>query len=117
MASPIVAVFYLADNGHDFRGEDNLSCSIGLSTPHDIAIRFHLHPRVKVSLVQGGKEALLQVGKGSGWRFTIVNGDLDIENSVYLGEGIDVRKTKQLVIRGKMEDDHRQFKWALQLEK
>lgn len=109
--------FYLADNGHDFRGEDNLTCSIGLSTPHDIAIRFHLHPNVKVSLVQGGTEALLRLGNKTGWRFTIVGGDLDIENSIYLGEGIRPRKTKQLVIRGKMDDDHRQFKWALQLEK
>lgn len=109
--------FYLGDNGQDFRGEDNLTCSIGLSGPRDIAIRFHLHPAVKVSLVQGGTEALLRLKNGTGWRFTIIGGDLDIENSIYLGKGIRPRKTKQLVIRGAMEEDHRQFKWALQLEK
>jgi len=108
--------FYLADKGHDFRGEDNLTCSTGLAAPHDIALRFHLHPNVTVSLVQGGEEALLRLNNGTGWRFTIIGGDLSLENSVYLGEGIRPRKTKQLVIRGKMDSDHRQFKWALQLE-
>lgn len=108
--------FYLADKGHDFRGEDNLTCSVGLSAPHDTALRFHLHPKVKVSLVQGGKEALLRLGNGTGWRFTVEGGELSLENSIYLGEGIRPRKTKQLVIRGKMEQDHRQFKWALRLE-
>ncbi len=108
--------FYLTDKGHDFRGEDNLTCSVGLAMPHDIALRFHLHPKVQVSLVKKGKEALLRLQNGTGWRFTIDGGDLSLENSIYLGEGTRPRKTKQLVIRGKMDSDHRQFKWALQLE-
>lgn len=108
--------FYMADKGHDFRGEDNLTCAVGLGTPHDIAIRFHLHPKVTVSLIKGGEEALIRLNNGTGWRFTIIGGTLDLENSVYLGQGIRPRKTKQLVIRGQMEEDHRQFKWALQLE-
>lgn len=108
--------FYMTDKGHDFRGEDNLTCSVGLATPHKIALRFHLHPKVQVSLIKGGSEALLRLGNGTGWRFTIIGGDLALENSVYLGEGIRPRKTKQLVIRGKMDSDHAQFKWALQLE-
>lgn len=109
--------FYMTNKGHDLRGEDNLTCAVGLSSPHDIAIRFHLHPKVKVSLIQGGEEALLILGNGTGWRFTTTSGTLEIENSVYLGQGIRPRKTKQLVVRGQMTDDHCQFKWALQLEK
>jgi uncharacterized heparinase superfamily protein len=58
----------------------------------------------------------LRLNNGTGWRFTIVGGALKLENSVYLGQGIRPRKTKQLVIRGQMTDDHAQFKWALQLE-
>ena len=108
--------FYMADKGHDFRGEDNLTCATGLAAPHDIAIRFHLHPNVKVSLIKEGTEALLRLKNGTGWRFTIVGGSLDLENSVYLGSGIRPRKTKQLVIRGDMDSDFAQFKWALQLE-
>jgi uncharacterized heparinase superfamily protein len=109
--------FYMTDKGHDFRGEDNLTCAVGLATPHDIALRFHLHPMVKVSLIKNGEEALLRLNNGMGWRFTIIGGDLALENSVYLEEGTRPRKTKQLVVSGKMDSDHRQFKWALQLEK
>lgn len=108
--------FYMAGKGHDFRGEDNLTCATGLAASHNIALRFHLHPNVTVSLVKGGTEALLRLNNGTGWRFTIVGGELALENSVYLGTGIRPRKTKQLVIRGKMDSDHVQFKWALQLE-
>ncbi len=108
--------FYMADKGHDFRGEDNLTCATGLAVPHDVALRFHLHPKVMVSLIKGGEEALLRLNNGTGWRFTAQGGKLELENSVYLGEGIRPRKTKQLVIRGNMTTDHAQFKWALQLE-
>ncbi len=108
--------FYMADKGHDFRGEDNLTCATGLVTEHKVALRFHLHPKVMVSLIKGGEEALLRLNNGTGWRFTVQGGSLELDNSIYLGSGIRPRKTKQLVIRGLMDSDHAQFKWALQLE-
>lgn len=108
--------FYMADKGHDFRGEDNLTCATGLAAPHNVALRFHLHPKVMVSLIKGGEEALLRLNNGTGWRFTVQGGKLELDNSVYLGSGIRPRKTKQLVIHGTMDSDHAQFKWALQLE-
>jgi len=107
---------YLADKGGDFRGEDNLTCSVGLGRMHQIAVRFHIHPSVKVSLVQGGTEALLRTGSGIGWRFSVAGAGLALENSVYLGEGIRPRKTKQLVLRTAMSADTLQIKWALQRE-
>jgi len=108
--------FYLADKGRDLRGEDNLTCAVGLTGQHAVAARFHLHPRVMVSLVQNGEEALLRLGNGLGWRFTIIGGTLALEDSIYLSDGIRPRKTKQLVVRGTMAEDHLQFKWALQKE-
>lgn len=108
--------FYMADKGHDFRGEDNLTCTIDLDKEHDLAIRFHLHPAVMVSLVKGDTEALLRLKNGMGWRFTITQGTLALENSVYLGQGIRPRKTKQLVIRDTLSQKHQQYKWALQKE-
>ncbi|MCI5061046.1 MAG: heparinase II/III family protein [Alphaproteobacteria bacterium] len=108
--------FYLSEKGFDLRGEDNLTCTIDLEKEHDIAIRFHLHPKVMVSLVQGDTEALLRLKNGVGWRFTITQGALALENSIYLGEGIRPRKTKQLVIRATLTEKHQQYKWALQRE-
>lgn len=107
---------FLSEQGNDLRGEDSLSCSVGLTHPSDIAIRFHLHPRVTVSLVRDEKEALLRMPGGVGWRFHHAGGILKLENSIYLGEGTRPRKTKQLVIYGRMVDDSAQIKWALQRE-
>ena len=107
---------YLGDNGHNMRGEENLTCSIGLNRPVGIYIRFHLHPGVQVSLIRDGEEALLRLPGGAGWRFVAGSGTLKIENSVYFGAGTQPRKTKQIVITGMMEADHSCIKWALQRE-
>ncbi|MBI2233948.1 MAG: heparinase II/III family protein [Micavibrio aeruginosavorus] len=107
---------YLSDQGHDLRGEETLTCSVGLSKAVDVTLRFHLHPRVLVSLVRGKKDALLRLPGGSGWRFTPAGGLLSLENSVYLGEGGRPRKTKQIVLSASMDRDLCQLKWALQRE-
>lgn len=108
--------FYLCDHGHDLRGEESLSCATGLGRPVDIALRFHLHPRVLVSPVRNGQEALLRLPGGSGWRFSRAGGILRTEDSVYMGTGAVPRKTKQLVIYASMGADQAQIKWALRRE-
>lgn len=107
---------YYADQGHDLRGEDTLDCTTGLTKSHDITLRFHLHPKVSVSLVKDGEEAILALPGGTGWRFTASGAPLSLEDSIYLGEGIRPRKSKQLVITAKMDADKLQIKWALQRE-
>ncbi len=107
---------FLSQQGHDLRGEDSLSCSIGLARSHEVAIRFHIHPRVTVSLVREGAEALLRLSSGAGFRFQCDSGLLQLENSVYFGLGNQPRKTKQLVIYGQMDCDLVQIKWALRRE-
>lgn len=82
----------------------------------DIAIRFHLHPRVIVSLVQNEEEALIRIPSGAGWRFQHTGGRLALENSIYIGAGSQPRRTKQLVIYGQMTGDQTRIKWALQRE-
>ncbi len=107
---------YLGRGGHDFRGEETLSCGVGVSRPIDVALRFHLHPRVQVSLIRDGQEALLRLPGGAGWRFIHSIGHIGLENSIYLGDGSRPRKTKQIVITGQMEQDVVTIKWALQRE-
>lgn len=107
---------YLGNQGHDLRGEENLTCTVGLSKTIDVTARFHLHPKVQVSLIQDGEEALLRLPGGSGWRFYLTSGKLSLENSIYFGDGCTMRKTKQLVISAPMEADTLQLKWALQRE-
>jgi uncharacterized heparinase superfamily protein len=107
---------YLGDGGHDLRGEENLTCTVGLSKSVDVAVRFHLHPRVQVSLVKDGAEALLRLPGGAGFRFFHSGGVMQLENSIYMGTGARARKTKQIVIYGQMNSDHATLKWALQRE-
>lgn len=107
---------FLCEQGTDFRGEDTLESVTSPARPMEVAIRFHLHPRVIVSLVRDGDEALLRLPSGVGWRFCNTGGKLALENSVYLGSGNQPRKTKQLVIYTMLEREHLQVKWALQRE-
>ncbi len=107
---------FLCEHGSDLRGEDTLESAIVPTRTHDVSIRFHIHPRVLVSLVQDGQEALLRLPSGVGWRFQHTGGTLSLDNSVYLGEGGQPRRSKQLVISIPMDDDHLQIKWALQRE-
>jgi uncharacterized heparinase superfamily protein len=66
--------------------------------------------------VKEDQEAILQLPGGTGWRFSASGATLDLEESVYLGEGIRPRKSHQLVIMADMDVDTLQIKWALQRE-
>ncbi len=107
---------YLADEGHDLRGEDMLSCAFELTKPVETAIRFHLHPSVSCSFINDGQEILLRMPGGVGWRFSRSAGGLALEDSLYLGSGITPRKTKQIVIYGQMSEDEACVKWTLKRE-
>ena len=107
---------YLSNKGNDIRGEDTLCSAAPPIKPHDVAIRFHLHPRVKVSLIQDGEAALLRLPCGSGWRFMHDGGALALEDSIYCGQGSRPLKTKQLVIYGQTTRDFAQVKWGLSKE-
>lgn len=108
---------YMTDQGNDVRGEDMLTASIPPAKALHVAIRFHIHPRVMVSMIQDGQEALLRLPTGVGWRFHQSGGHyLVLEDSIYLGEGIRPRKTKQLVIYRDVTEENVKIKWALQRE-
>ena len=51
------------------------------------AIRFHIHPDVRLSMVQGGSSVIIKLPNGEGWRFRCGGGDLSIEESIYFGGG------------------------------
>ena len=84
---------YLSADGLDLRGEDTL---IG-SRPAAGVLRFHLHPDVGASLVEGGRSVLLRIGKTQGWRFQVSETGVHLEDSVYFGEG-PRRQCQQIVV-------------------
>jgi uncharacterized heparinase superfamily protein len=98
---------WLSADGADLRGEDAL---IG-GHKGVFAVRFHLHPDIKVSLIQNGGAALLRTQSGLAWRFNIGGGRLELAESVYLGRD-SVRRTEQLIVSGPVIDGA-PIKWAL----
>jgi len=75
------------------------------------AIRFHLHPDVRVSPSLSG-DILLKLANGDGWRFRH-SGSLAIEESIYAGQ-TGVRRTEQLVLTGQVANDQIEAGWIFE---
>lgn len=76
------------------------------------AVRFHVHPDVRVSRLEGGG-ILLKLPGGEGWRFRGGGGALEVEESVYLG-GPTVRRTEQIVLSGTLKDASAEIAWVFE---
>ncbi len=106
---------YLSREGRDLRGEDRLT---GDSLQR-LDLRFHLHPGVQISALKGGHDYLLRLPGGQGWRFrsALPEGlSLSLEDSVYFGDGMAARRTRQIVISGDTTPPETVIKWAIQRE-
>jgi len=75
------------------------------------AIRFHIHPEVRVSPSQGG-DVILKLPNGEGWRFR-AGVTVAVEESVYLG-GDTLRRSEQLVLAGTVADKPVEFAWVFE---
>jgi uncharacterized heparinase superfamily protein len=103
---------FLSHDGTDFRGEDRLVPRDGASQTHRFAVRFHLHPSVKVTRLADATGALLRLPSGAIWRFR-ADATLEIADGVYLGAGDAIRKSQQLVIAGTSGATPVTVKWAI----
>lgn len=98
---------FLDASGEDFRGEDLVEGSGGKS----FSIRFHLHPGVHASRVQGRAAILLKLAGGAGWQFQASGGGITLEESIYLSGHGEPRRCEQIVISGPLHGDGAQVKW------
>jgi uncharacterized heparinase superfamily protein len=100
---------YLANDGRDLRGEDTL---VGA---HDgtYAIRFHLHPDIRASLVQSSAAILLRTPLDTAWRMHVAHAMPTIEESIYFYEPHGPRRTEQIVLNGRLTVPQTVIKWAL----
>jgi uncharacterized heparinase superfamily protein len=108
---------YLSEDGCDLRGEDSFMRShdrfrLGGGHAERYALRFHLHPSVRATASKSGDSVLLLLPNHVGWRFTAVGGAIGLEESVYLGDGGQPRRTRQIVVHGAVAD-RAVVKWAL----
>lgn len=108
----------LAADGLELKGEDSLSAPARPqgSAPVPAAARFHLHPSVKPSLSADGHSVWLGTGDGA-WRFRAEGGTLALAESVYCGDGDEVRRTAQIILSSKVEGGKAtRLQWSLKRE-
>jgi uncharacterized heparinase superfamily protein len=103
---------YLSADGSDFRGQDRLDGTAGGS----FAVRFHLHPQIQSSLIEGGSQVLLKLPAGGGWRFLCAGAKLALDDSIYAGSGRGIRRCRQIVLSGAIEPGQTIIKWAFHRE-
>ena len=104
---------YLDPDGMTIKGEETIVGALDVIA-QDFAIRFHLHPSVKVLLVESGRAAILRVGSSLGWRLRIANGVLHLEDSLHVAADGIRRRSQQLIIKGRVGAMTLVVKWALQ---
>jgi len=94
----------LAADGRAIEGEDVFLSADGApqvrTTRDRYAVRFHLHPNVKATRLSDGQSAMLMAPDKELWTFTVGDGRLELEDSVYLASSEGPRRTTQLVIYG-----------------
>ena len=84
----------LSPQGLMLTGADRLIAARPGAGQLPFAVRFHIHPDVRTSRLEGGG-ILLKLPSGEGWRFRAGGGDISVEESVYLGG--DVVRQARLV--------------------
>jgi uncharacterized heparinase superfamily protein len=102
---------FLAADGEDLRGEDQLSGRPGAA----FTVRFHLHPAVEAALIEDGAAALLRLPSGMAWRLRAAGAEMSLGESIYLGSGA-VKKTQQVVLSGTAAPGGSTVRWALRRE-
>ena len=101
----------MAPDGATLTGADRLVPKRRLRQGVPYAVRFHIHPDVRVSPSQGGA-VLLKLPGGEGWRFR-ASGEVAMEESIYLG-GEAARRTDQLVITGTVANEPAEIAWMFE---
>ena len=93
--------------GELLEGTDQLLAPHGLKgaardNGAEYAIRFHLHPTARAALSKDGRSVLISLPDRDGWRMTNEQGQLTIEESVFLADVKGPLRSAQIVIHGAM---------------
>lgn len=89
----------LAADGASLVGEDEFEVR-PQAGQNRFAIRFHLHPIVKSSILDDGQSVTLILPNRDTWTFSCERHRPELEESVYLGGSDGPRRTAQIVIYG-----------------
>ena len=110
---------YLAIGGANIRGEELLE-GMPKGDLAKAVWRFHLHPSLRASLARDKRSVILLLPNKEGWRLKSNCPVLDLEKSIYCGEGGPPVATEQIVIKASEFEASQEgaaairVKWALQ---
>ena len=107
----------LSADGTRLEGEDVFRPADGgeqVQTSRDkYAMRFHLHPTVKATRLSDGHGVMLMAPDKDVWTFSVREGRVELEDSVYLAGAEGPRRTMQIVVYGHARHAPRVV-WSLQ---
>ena len=108
-------ILILRDDGTELRGEDLLvpNGRKGKRGKVAFAIRFHLGPGIEARLSEDGQGAGLALSDGSYWQFRAGEGDLAIEDSIWVDGQARLMPVQQLVMQGLVSRGGGNFSWLL----
>jgi len=89
----------LSRDGRRLMGSDKLfGPKLKKLRDNTVLLRFHLHPHVEALLAPDGRVSL-ETRSGKIWIFDVDEGELTIEDSLYLAQPDSPSKTRQIVVR------------------
>lgn len=112
---------FLDRDADELRGEDSFAPAAARNLPQEegrrfvpFAVRFHVHPEVRVSLARDGKSALLKAeGDETGWRLRSDAREIAVESSVFFQDG-QPKRGQQVVLRGQLRlGEGAKVRWKL----
>jgi len=99
----------LANAGDRLEGIDTFMSPTGEAVHRSgkdaYAIRFHLHPYVRATLIDSGAAVHLELPDGESWEFETDAADLAIEESILMSDARGNRRTDQVVIYGRVQQN------------
>jgi uncharacterized heparinase superfamily protein len=91
----------LSEDGAVLSGEESLTRAGKAAPPSGkrVAVRFHLHPSVRVDRDEKATEVLLTLPSGEEWRFEAGQRRIDLEESIFFAAPGGARPTVQIVLQ------------------
>jgi uncharacterized heparinase superfamily protein len=99
----------LADGGDVLLGDEVLTGRSGI----EFALRFHLHPSMRASVIENGHGVMLQARSGIGWTFRCDGARPVLEESVYAAQGETPRHSLQISLQGRTSSQATALSWSL----
>ena len=95
---------YLRGTDHIFKTKDGY--------PIRYAFRFHINPELNVIKTMSGNGALIQISKNKSLLFTVIDENLEIEKSIFLGEK-KIIDSSCITISGNLVNKNKTFNWEI----